>query len=134
MDGAGRAASGSCVRVGVTGGGSSRSRLRKLGVVEDYIERHLRLTALLFHQPRIQAIQLAALRVVFDLAIPLCGVAFVQLVQKLAKLRRRKFRDGCFDFGQRAHVGKAALAGPHLQEAGPLKRRKPEQIFDSQKL
>jgi hypothetical protein len=67
--------------------------------------------------------------VVFDLAIPLCGVAFVQLVQKLAKLRRRKFRDGCFDFGQRAHVGKAALAGPHLQEAGPLKIRKSDRAL-----
>ena len=39
-----------------TGGGSSRSRLRKLGVVEDFIERGLRLAALLFHQTRIHAI------------------------------------------------------------------------------
>src|SRR5256885_16772619 len=70
----------------------------------------------LFRSPRIQAIQLAALRVVFDLAIPLCGVAFLQLVQKLAKLRRRKFRDGCFDFGQRAHVGKVASMGPRVQD------------------
>jgi hypothetical protein len=67
------------------------------------IESDLWLTALLFHHPRIQTIQFATSGIVFDLAIPLRGVAFVHSTQQLAKRLVRKFRDGCFDLGRRAH-------------------------------
>jgi hypothetical protein len=77
--------------------------LRKLFVIEEVIKRNIGLPMVLRFQPLISVTELAALGIVFDLAIPFAVPLSVKPLLQFNKFPLGKTCDGSFDLDDRTH-------------------------------
>ena len=107
-------------------GGNSRNRLRKLFVVEEFIQRHVGPTLVFDFEAPINLAELSALGVFLDLLIPFPGMTLAQMPHELEELFARQLRDRVFDFLNLCHACSLASMGSHSQAAlaGPRSRER----------
>jgi hypothetical protein len=80
------------------------NRSRKLFVVEEIIERHLRFALVLALKPLVEFTEFATLGIFLDGPIPFAGMALAQVPDKFEKLLARQLRNRLFDILQFRHA------------------------------
>ena len=96
------------------------NRSRKLLVVEEIIERNLRLTVVFGVEAPISLAELSALGVFLDLAVPFPGMTLAQMPHEFEELFARQLRDRLFDLLHFRHAYSLASTGPRFQAASTV--------------